>query len=173
MPRRSTLASLKFREALTTKGLSSSELTKRLQVGHRLDILQSTRGTCHTTSSAGPTDFASSCLCLQQALHKELGSLDQEQVDTKSLDKVSKELISTTLLLGKDRGVKAYVACCLADLLRLYAPDAPYTADQLRVSPASETRLSRMTTCLGDPSVLTPSSTSFPQRPPRTYFSSL
>lgn len=30
------------------------------------------------------------------------------------------------------RGVKAYAACCLADLLRLYAPDAPYTADELR-----------------------------------------
>lgn len=32
------------------------------------------------------------------------------------------------------RGVKAYAACCLADLLRLYAPDAPYTPDELRAS---------------------------------------
>lgn len=31
------------------------------------------------------------------------------------------------------RGVKAYTACCLADLLRLYAPDAPYSDVQLRV----------------------------------------
>jgi sister-chromatid-cohesion protein PDS5 len=31
------------------------------------------------------------------------------------------------------RGVKAYAACCLADLLRLYAPDAPFSQDELRV----------------------------------------
>jgi len=30
------------------------------------------------------------------------------------------------------RGVKAFAACCLADILRIYAPDAPYNADQLR-----------------------------------------
>lgn len=35
-------------------------------------------------------------------------------------------------MLIPSRGVKAYAACCLADLLRLYAPDAPYTADDLR-----------------------------------------
>lgn len=34
--------------------------------------------------------------------------------------------------LTRSRGVKAYAACCLAELLRLYAPDAPYTADELR-----------------------------------------
>ncbi|KAG8937052.1 hypothetical protein FRC02_008159 [Tulasnella sp. 418] len=58
--------------------------------------------------------------------------MDQERVDTKSLMAVRKELIHTSLLHHKDKGVKAYVACCLADLLRLYAPDAPYTADELR-----------------------------------------
>lgn len=59
--------------------------------------------------------------------------MDQERVDTKSLSPVRKELIQTSLLLHKDKGVKAFVACCLADLLRLYAPDAPYTAHELRV----------------------------------------
>ncbi|KAF8726601.1 hypothetical protein AX14_007667 [Amanita brunnescens Koide BX004] len=33
--------------------------------------------------------------------------------------------------MHKDRGVKAYAACCLADVLRLYAPDAPYTQPEL------------------------------------------
>ena len=36
--------------------------------------------------------------------------------------------------LTGSRGVKAYAACCLADILRVYAPDAPYTGDELRVS---------------------------------------
>lgn len=67
-----------------------------------------------------------------QTLQAELSALEQEHVDVKSLASVRKELIQVTILLHKDKGVKAYAACCLADLLRLYAPDAPYTADELR-----------------------------------------
>jgi sister-chromatid-cohesion protein PDS5 len=67
-----------------------------------------------------------------KALQKELAGLDQERVDASSLDGVRKELISATLLLHKDRGVKAHVACCIADLLRLYAPNAPYTPPELQ-----------------------------------------
>ncbi|KAG5641986.1 hypothetical protein DXG03_003815 [Asterophora parasitica] len=67
-----------------------------------------------------------------KALHMELASLDQEHVDIGSLGAVRKELVNTSILLHKDRGVKAYAACCLADILRLYAPDAPYTQAELR-----------------------------------------
>ncbi|KAI6134781.1 armadillo-type protein [Pisolithus croceorrhizus] len=67
-----------------------------------------------------------------KALHTELAGLDQEIVDVNSLSSVRTQLIHTSLLLHKERGVKAYVACCLADLLRLYAPDAPYTVTELR-----------------------------------------
>lgn len=65
-------------------------------------------------------------------LHKQLAALDQETVDTKSLNTVRGELVHTSLLLHKDRGVKALTACCLADILRLYAPEAPYTQHELR-----------------------------------------
>lgn len=67
-----------------------------------------------------------------KTLHTELAELDQENVELKTLNSSCKELISTSILLHKDKGVKAYAACCLADLLRLYAPDAPYTAPELR-----------------------------------------
>ncbi|KAF9457542.1 armadillo-type protein [Collybia nuda] len=67
-----------------------------------------------------------------KALHTELAALDQEHVDVGSLGAVRKELVNTSILLHKDRGVKAYAACCLADILRLYAPDAPYTQAELR-----------------------------------------
>ncbi|KZT61710.1 cohesin-associated protein Pds5 [Calocera cornea HHB12733] len=67
-----------------------------------------------------------------KSLHTELADIDQDNVDTNSLASVRKELISTSILLHKDKGVKAYAACCLADLLRLYAPDAPYTATELK-----------------------------------------
>ena len=67
-----------------------------------------------------------------KSLHTQLADLDQDLVDVNSLSGVRKELIHTSILLHKDRGVKAYAACCLADILRLYAPDAPYTQTELR-----------------------------------------
>ncbi|KAF5390105.1 hypothetical protein D9757_003848 [Collybiopsis confluens] len=67
-----------------------------------------------------------------KTLHSELAEMDQELVDVNSLSNVRKELIGTSILLHKDRGVKAYAACCIADILRLYAPDAPYTQNELR-----------------------------------------
>ena len=50
------------------------------------------------------------------------------------MDKVAKQCMSPFLLLHKDPAVKAYLAACLADLLRLYAPEAPYTQAELKVS---------------------------------------
>ena len=67
-----------------------------------------------------------------KALYTELSGMDQEHVDVQSLSSVRKDLISRTILLHKDRGVKAYAANCLAEILRLYAPDAPYTQPELR-----------------------------------------
>ncbi|KAG1889026.1 uncharacterized protein F5891DRAFT_899885, partial [Suillus fuscotomentosus] len=43
-------------------------------------------------------------------------------VDVNSLSTVRTQLVYTSILLHKDRGVKTYAACYLADILRLYAP---------------------------------------------------
>ncbi|EPQ30988.1 uncharacterized protein PFL1_01177 [Pseudozyma flocculosa PF-1] len=67
-----------------------------------------------------------------KAVRAELSEMDQDYCDVRSLDEVRKELVSTALMLHKDKAVKAYVACCLADMLRLYAPNAPYTQTELR-----------------------------------------
>ncbi|KAL3241234.1 sister chromatid cohesion factor PDS5 [Nakaseomyces bracarensis] len=64
-------------------------------------------------------------------LHEELASFTQEQVDLNSLDKYRTDLINQKLLRHKDIGIRAFTACCLSDILRLYAPDAPYTDVQL------------------------------------------
>ena len=68
------------------------------------------------------------------ALSKELSELEQEDVDRDSLATPAKELATVALMQHRDDGVKAFTACCLADMLRLHAPDAPYTAQQLKVS---------------------------------------
>uniref|UniRef100_D8QDI4 Uncharacterized protein n=1 Tax=Schizophyllum commune (strain H4-8 / FGSC 9210) TaxID=578458 RepID=D8QDI4_SCHCM len=69
-----------------------------------------------------------------KTLHEQLRILgeDQDNVDQASLQGVRKELVNKSITLHKDRGVKAYAACCLADILKLYAPEAPYSDDELR-----------------------------------------
>jgi sister-chromatid-cohesion protein PDS5 len=66
------------------------------------------------------------------ALHDQLEKQDQDEIDKNSLSTARAELIHKTILFHKDQGVRAYTACCLAELLRLYAPDAPYTQAELR-----------------------------------------
>ncbi|KAK4176089.1 putative sister chromatid cohesion protein PDS5 [Triangularia setosa] len=65
-------------------------------------------------------------------LSKELEELDQEIVDPNSLTKVAKEVASHQILSHKDKGVRAYAACCVVDILRLCAPDAPFTPTQMK-----------------------------------------
>ncbi|KAF2144245.1 uncharacterized protein K452DRAFT_246530 [Aplosporella prunicola CBS 121167] len=67
-----------------------------------------------------------------QDLSRELRDLDQEDAERSSLMPVAKELAAQNLLSHKDRGVRAWTACCIVDMFRLCAPDAPYTAAQLK-----------------------------------------
>ncbi|KAK3066633.1 hypothetical protein LTS18_001591, partial [Coniosporium uncinatum] len=67
-----------------------------------------------------------------QALAEELGELEQEAVDRESLLPVAKELASSNLVSHKDKGVRAWTARCIVDMFKLCAPDAPYTAKELK-----------------------------------------
>ena len=80
-----------------------------------------------------------------QALSKEMRAMDQEENDRDSFARVAKELASPNLLAHKDKGIRAWTACCLVDVLRLCAPDAPYTGQQLKVRWRSRKRLWRDT----------------------------
>ncbi|OCF45868.1 hypothetical protein I317_00356 [Kwoniella heveanensis CBS 569] len=73
-----------------------------------------------------------------KTLQQKLAALEQDHIEVRSLDPVKTPLINRTILHHKDRGVRAYAACCLADLLRLYAPDAPFNQAQLRSNDASQ-----------------------------------
>ncbi|KUJ19587.1 uncharacterized protein LY89DRAFT_581626 [Mollisia scopiformis] len=66
------------------------------------------------------------------ALSSELREMDQEETDKDSLTKVAKELAGHNLLSHKDKGVRAFTACCLVDVLKICAPDAPFTPTQLK-----------------------------------------
>lgn len=68
-----------------------------------------------------------------EKLSKELRELEQEDANRDSLYPVAKELVSHNLTAHKDRGVRAWTACCIVDMFRLCAPNAPYTGTQLKV----------------------------------------
>lgn len=68
-----------------------------------------------------------------ESLALELRQLDQEETDKDSLKKVSQDLASGHLLGHRDKGVRAWTACCVVDILRLCAPNAPFTGNQLKV----------------------------------------
>lgn len=68
-----------------------------------------------------------------KTLHVELAEMDQETIQLDSLNDLAKELMSPALLMHKEKGVRAYVGCALVDMLRLFAPEAPYTEAELKV----------------------------------------
>jgi sister-chromatid-cohesion protein PDS5 len=69
-----------------------------------------------------------------EQLSRELADFDQGEVDLDSLRDAASKLCQRNLLQHKDRGVRAYTACCLVDMLRLFVPEAPFTDDQLKVN---------------------------------------
>lgn len=66
-----------------------------------------------------------------KTLLDELAALNQDAVNIASLENVKNELASRKLLKHANIGVQAYACCAISDILRVYAPDAPYTAGEL------------------------------------------
>ncbi|EGV66434.1 Sister chromatid cohesion protein pds5 [Yamadazyma tenuis] len=66
-----------------------------------------------------------------QQLSEELSTIDQENPDLKSFDHIKQDLVNPKLLKSSNSGVQAYVCCALADILRVYAPDAPFTSVEI------------------------------------------
>ncbi|KAF1938301.1 sister chromatid cohesion and DNA repair protein [Clathrospora elynae] len=67
-----------------------------------------------------------------RALLDELRTIDQEEADRESLMPVAESLAHQSLLQHKDNGVRAWTVCCIVDMLKLFAPDAPYPASKLK-----------------------------------------
>ncbi|KAG0357479.1 hypothetical protein BGZ54_000324, partial [Gamsiella multidivaricata] len=78
------------------------------------------------------TGNAAELLKKLKELHEELKAMEQEAVDKTSLSSAAKQLIDPSIINHKDKGVRIYAACSIADMLRLYAPDAPYTNNNLQ-----------------------------------------
>jgi sister-chromatid-cohesion protein PDS5 len=66
-------------------------------------------------------------------LAEELTNAEQTSASRK-YDAKAAFLASPFVLKHKDKGVRLYAASCLVDILRVYAPDAPFDKDQMWVS---------------------------------------
>jgi sister chromatid cohesion protein PDS5 len=69
-----------------------------------------------------------------EALYKEISQKEQEDINVESLRSKASDLVSERLLKHRNRGVQAWAACCIVEMLRLFAPDAPYTPKEMKVS---------------------------------------
>lgn len=67
---------------------------------------------------------------------KTLMDMDQDSEEEKELYlNLALHLASDFFLKHPDKDVRLLVACCLADIFRIYAPEAPYTSpDKLKVN---------------------------------------
>jgi sister-chromatid-cohesion protein PDS5 len=65
-------------------------------------------------------------------LHKRLGEVSQDPADRPaSLEALSTYLISKKILNHVDKDVRLLACCCLVDILRIYAPDAPFNDSEM------------------------------------------
>lgn len=71
-----------------------------------------------------------------EEVQREMAEMEQDETDKGSLTNVAKDLVGPNLLHHKDRGVRAWTAACLVDVLRICAPNAPFTPQQLKASAA-------------------------------------
>ena len=71
-----------------------------------------------------------------KTLQESLSATEQGEFEElrEQLAPVAARLAENDLLRNSDKTVKLLVACCIANVLRLSAPAAPYTSEQLKVN---------------------------------------
>jgi hypothetical protein len=74
------------------------------------------------------------------ATHDTLKRLDQDDSLPAGLDNVAAGLVHATVIEHKDADVRLLAAAGLVDVLRLYAPDAPFDDEQKLVRPRATTQ---------------------------------
>lgn len=66
------------------------------------------------------------------AVHEQLSTMSQEPSERPvHLQSIVSQLASKRLLKHSDREIRLLTACCLVDILRIYAPEAPFNEQEL------------------------------------------
>lgn len=71
-----------------------------------------------------------------KTLHNALSEVQQDDFPMvqSELTPIACHLVKDILLKNEDKTIRLLTACCLSNILRLFAPDAPYDGEQLQVS---------------------------------------
>lgn len=65
-------------------------------------------------------------------LHKVLKSLSQDPADRPDgLKRTAAQLISDKILQNPDKDLRLLASCCIVDVFRLFAPEAPYSDEEM------------------------------------------
>ena len=65
----------------------------------------------------------------------ELSLLSQDDAHSKAAAaEYADQVISPSILRHRDKSIRILSACCAANILRIYAPEAPYDTQQLEVN---------------------------------------
>lgn len=66
-----------------------------------------------------------------QRIADTLSGVDQTDASLDTYRQLASDLANKKLLSNKNKGIQAYACCALADILRIYAPDAPFSPETL------------------------------------------
>ena len=64
-------------------------------------------------------------------VHQGLSQLEQEVADRQLVGTVAEQLVSGSILKHSDKDVRLLAACCIVDVMRIFAPDAPFRNEQI------------------------------------------
>ena len=112
--------------------LRNTATAESAQKGHTYDI-PGVQFNEPLTWRAGKPIPVGDLLTRLQKLAAELRNFDLDQVDSRAFTTLAHDLANANLLGHKDKGVRAWTASCVVDVLKICAPDAPFLEGQLKV----------------------------------------
>jgi sister-chromatid-cohesion protein PDS5 len=104
------------------KGQSTDSLLRKLKV----------RSSFRQRQNDLPTDTPFTDCKYPQELQKVLAKPDVKDLNDATIEVIKSQLIQEQLLFHKSIDVRSSLACCIADLLRLCAPDSPFNGGELQ-----------------------------------------
>lgn len=91
-----------------------------------------TKSSVYSESHLGKISRKAELVPRLRELHQELADLSQDPSERpKELNIIAAQLVSDRIIRHADREVRLLSSCCICDILRVYAPEAPYNEEEL------------------------------------------
>ena len=110
----------------TLSSTSTGRVTRRKSSSGAFAALQEAPGADYLREDMGHVELVRRL----RRLHEYLMNVGQDE-GVGQLGEIAAALASPAYVGHRDKDVRLLCACCLVDIIRIYAPDAPYESDQL------------------------------------------